>query len=97
MVGDADVIPTMGPGRLRHLADGGFSVGVVGVAVEDSANVGEYDELRQRSAPRGVDLAESLAQLGLDEREPSGLIDRRFVGRRDECSERITQTIAIDR
>ena len=86
MIGDADVAPAAFLRGLCHLTDRRFSVGVVRVAVQHAANVGEREKRRQRSTSCRVNFAESLAQFRLDERETGGGIDRALVGRRNEAA-----------
>ena len=69
VVGDSDVTPSFRPSGACHLRDGGFAVGVLRMAVENTLEVRELDQMGKCARRGGFDLAESLSQLRRNLRE----------------------------
>lgn len=57
MVGDGDVVVAEDLGGAGHFQDGGFAVRPGGVAMEIAADVGGFDEVRERAIGGGGDFA----------------------------------------
>ncbi len=70
----------MGFSRGGHLIERMVAVGFRGVIMEDAAQVGELDELRQFARFGGVDLAVALAELRRDPRQAERAEDFFFAG-----------------
>ena len=64
MVGDGDILVAAAQRRFRHLANGVFAVGLVGVHVEIAANIGLLNQVRQAVLVRGFDFAQFSRSSG---------------------------------
>ena len=67
------------------------------MAVQDAADVGELDQLRQRSVGCGLGLAESLAQLGRQPREADRRVECGLVGELDRGTIGATEMVRVER
>ena len=81
MVGDGVVLVAARRRALEHLLERALAVGrPVRVRVQVAAHVAQLDELRQLAAPRRLELAAVLAQLGRDRLVAEELVDLVLLG-----------------
>ena len=96
VIGDAEIGPTPLLRRLSQSCDGGLSIGITRVAMEDAAQVAQFDELGQFTRRGGRDLAAVLAQLQRNPRQAGGAVERFLVFVPHDASPRIDEPARLD-
>jgi hypothetical protein len=84
MIGQTEVLKAPGPRGLGHFLQGIATIGEVGVAVEEAANVVACDQDRELSRLGKGDLSPALPQLGSDEGQIECCADVPLVGARQQ-------------
>jgi hypothetical protein len=84
MIGQTEVLEAPGPRGLGHFLQGIVTIGEVGVAVEEAANVVAGDQDRELSCPGKGDLSPALPQLGFNEAQIECGVDVPLLGARQQ-------------
>jgi len=64
MVGDREVLVSVGPGGSHHLFERADAVGQVGMRVQVAPNIGGLNDVRQTTAERGLHLGRCFSRMG---------------------------------
>ena len=81
VVGDSEVLIPPFPAGLRHDFKRVHTIGQVGMRMQDAPHIAIGYEGRQLPLDRALDLAASLAQLGLNEWQTKRCVDVFFAAR----------------
>ena len=84
MIGDPEICIAALARCLGHGFERCRAVGLVGMGMQDPAQILIRYELRQRIGERQLDLVASLAQFRRDERQSQPLVDRLLARRGDQ-------------
>src|ERR1700760_4806722 len=85
MVGDTKVLIPALPGSIGHLLQRRGTVGAVGMAMQDAAEVFVCDQFRKLSRLPQLNFTATFAKLGRDERQSEGAIDVLLFSRRNDA------------